>query len=112
MKYKEIELKSETAASLKSEMLFEIASERVSGTEVIRFIIYNKGDAQVYNRLVTAAAKQLRAFKRRGIIQFLADYGSFEKNATEAEFLFNKYPEIFTAPPTETDGRFFVYVKL
>lgn len=110
--FKEICLKSETSAALKSEMLFEIASERVSGTEIIRFNIYNRGNDSVFLRLTTAAKKHVRSFKSRGFIQFFATGESFLSNETEAKFLLNKYPELFKENALESEKGFFLYIKL
>jgi len=111
-KYRELFVKSETAPSIKNELLFEIASERVSGSELIRFIIYNNGDDLSFSKRINAINKNLRSFKSRGLIQFFANAESFEKNTTEAKYLINKYPALFENIPKTEDNSFFIYVKL
>ena len=112
MKYKEIFVRSETLAQLKNELLFEIASQRASGVELIRFNVYNKGDATLFLKIINWTKKQMRSFKNRGIIQFFATAESFLGNDTESKYLINKYPELFESIPQGEENSFFVYIKL
>ncbi|MBO5908680.1 MAG: hypothetical protein J6Q67_02725 [Clostridia bacterium] len=112
MELKEIYIKSTTSSSLRNELLFEIASQRVGGAELIRFIIINKGDLAAYNRIAREAQKYLRSFKTKGLIQFFATAESFVNNKTESQYLINKYPHLFENIPTTDEGGFFIYVKL
>ena len=110
MNYKELYVRSETAPSLKNELLFEIVSEKVSGTELIRFIITNKGDDALFSRNVSTFTKILKSFKTKGLIQFFATHDSFLQNGTEAKYLRNKYPSL--TEDLSTENSFFAYVKL
>ncbi len=111
MKYTEITLKSENNASLINEILFETASARASGTEVVRFNLYSE-DGAALEKFSLHIKKNLRKIKQRGIIQFFATASSFSGNSTEAKFLQNKYPELFRELPSEEESLFFFYLKL
>jgi hypothetical protein len=49
--------------------------------------------------------------KSDGAIQFFATPTSIKTASTEAQFLFNKYPEHFLSEPEETAEQGFVYVR-
>ena len=112
MEFKEIFIRSLTPGELRNELLFEIASERVAKTELIRFNIMNKADPIAFNKTVKTAIKYLKSFKAKGIVQFLATPESFLNGKTESQFLINKYPHLVENVPTEDENLFFIYVKL
>ncbi len=111
MKYKNYRLTSETGSSVSTELMFEIASARVSGIELIRFEL-PKNDEKRAGKLRAAVLRILRMMKGRGQIQFFATEDAFSSSTTEAQFLLNKYPELteeFSAVDAEAHR---IYVKL
>ena len=112
MKYKVIELKNYVPAAAKTEIMFEIASERASGTELVRFNIKRIDDERAYRRAVSAFLRLIKQMKERGAVQFFATPESFSELSTEARFLLNKYPDLFADIPTEDESGTFVYVRV
>ena len=110
MKYREFNLKSTSADKLKTEIMYEVASAHIAGIELLRFNI-DKSDEGQYKKSFSATLRILKAMKADGVIQFFATPSSIEALSTEAQFLFNKYPEYFSEVPTETEERSFIYVR-
>ena len=112
---KEITLKSKTPEQVSTEIMYEIASARVDGLELIRINIL-KGigfDVGISDKkLNQAIIHTLKDMKQDGRIQFYATAKNFEESATEAVFLQNKYPDMLSSQPASTDGEVFIYLKL
>lgn len=111
---REINIKSLDADSALTELMFEIATARVDEVELLRFNIpfisdekNNLSSQKVFEKM----QKQLRSLKQTGQIQFFATPSDFQKNATEAVFLINKYPEVLDISEPK-QGTVFVYVKI
>ncbi len=112
MIYQEKTIRSSTASSLKNETLFEIATARASNIEIVRFAINKTGDNKTDEKLIAAALKHFKRIKERGIIQFFATKASFDENSTEAKFLLNKYPELFSDNTANTNDSYLIYIKI
>ena len=111
MKYIEITLKEKNRESLFTEIMYGVASARVQGAQIVGFVFDSNSDEQDRNeKAFGAAIRVLRGLKEKKSIQFYATGESFEKGTREAEFLINKYPEIFTDNPEEQGYR--IVVKL
>lgn len=111
MKYTKKILRSKTLQTIKNEFLFEIASERFSGTELIRFELENAPEGGAMEKLSLAITRFMRSLKLKGLVQVYATQGSFKINNTEAKYLINKFPEVFSEEgSTESEG-YFIYVK-
>ena len=111
MKYTEYVFLDSIIDNIKTEALFEIATERARGTELIRFTLNSK-DAESRVRLKNAMIRFMKSLKTKGTIQFYAFAEAFSENSTEAMFLKNKYPDIFKDTPCDGEGAFFVFVRI
>ena len=110
MKIKIHNIESENAQGIATEIMFEVASARVSETEILQLLI-KKNDEKLASKLRSAAIRVLKEMKSRGAVQFYATRDSFEKSTTEAKFLVNKYPEIsYDAPENAEAG--YIFVKI
>lgn len=109
MIYKTLNLKSREADQIKTEIMFELASERASNTELVRLNLPEFTDAQSERRINSAVLRLLRNMKERGTIQFFAYPDNFENFGMESRFLLNKYPDVFENSDL---GERFVYVKI
>jgi len=114
MKYIEIILKSETVnnISLETELMFDLATERVGGTELVRFTLNKQGDEKLDRRNFSTVLRLLRKMKSEKKIQFFATEQSFAESSTEAAFLLNKYPEQFENREKSSEFNEYIYVKL
>ena len=90
MKFKFNEIKAKTKVGLETEVIFEIASARALGIELLRLDITSDDK----ERLAGYAEKKLRSLKRLGRIQLFVLASDIKNNSTEAEYLKNKYPSI------------------
>ena len=111
MVYKTFVLRSTTAQKAKTEIMYEVASAHAAGTELLRINI-TKDDAISYKRIHNSVVKILKEMKGSSLIQFYATQDTFAEIGTEAQFLFNKYPDIFENIPKENDGLGFIYVRV
>lgn len=112
MMYEQFELRSRVPAEAQTEILFEVASRRVGGAELLRIDITKSDDDKADARLLKTVLKVLKGMKTQKHIQFFAFPENFELSGTESRFLTNKYPELFDAMPKALDLLSFVYVKL
>jgi hypothetical protein len=112
MVYSTIELKVKKSDGIAPEIMFSVASERVAGTELLRFDLPNDEDETIERRLMTQAQRTLKEMKGRGAIQLYATRDSFEALTTEAQYLINKYPELFEDADYESMSARAFYVKL
>ncbi len=115
MSYKEIELRANTPEAANTEVMYEIAACRADNIDLIRIdIVCNGSKNEKYNskRVIQSIIKLLRSMKEKGRIQFFADAEDFRVLSTEAVFLQNKYPSLFSAAPEEKLGEALLYIKL
>ncbi len=110
MEYNTVNLTGENRDQLKTEIMFSVASERASGTDVIRFNIKND-DEKLSSRVFTASVRILKQMKEKRAVQFFATPKSFFAGEREASFLINKYPELFSDFEPKED-EIFIYVKI
>ena len=96
---------------LMTELRFNIASARASGFELIK-IEFPKDDAPDAEKLVSSVLKKLRLLKKEGVVQFFANNDSFERHATEAVYLLNKYPEIASDESLTDSAGQVVFIRL
>lgn len=111
MIYKIIQLNSRLYASIRTEIMYEIASAHVAGIELLRINIKKDEQGVLHKRAMTSLIRCLKSMKSAGTIQFFATAESFEQGSTEAQFLINKYPETFTTLPKESETECFVYIR-
>ena len=83
-------LRSKTRVRIENEVLFEVASARSLGIELLRLDI---SDAEG-ERFRGYVEKNLRSLKRNGRIQLFILASALSGDSTEAEYLKNKYPSI------------------
>lgn len=112
MIYRIIQLRSRLYDDIKTEVMYEVASAHAAGCELIRLNITKDEELGYHKRAMTSLIKCLKTMKGSGMIQFFATLDSFEQGNTEAQFLINKYPDIFEALPKESDTECFVYVRV
>lgn len=109
MKIKTIQLISPFGDEALTEMLFEIASARADGAELLRVDLDSRDENST--KLMQFLIRKLKAMKQKGQVQFFASADSFEKSSTEAVFLLNKYPTHFEGISTDKSENY-IYVKL
>jgi len=112
MLYEQFELRGRTPAEVETEILFEVASRRVGGAELLRINIVRSDDDKLDARLMRFVTKVLKGMKARSLIQFFAFPENFETMGMESRFLINKYPGLVEAKPEILDYLSFVYIKL
>ena len=110
MIYKVVNFEGETPNDLKTELMFELASARAEKCELVKLNVAHSDLTAKKN--VSAVLKVLKGMKASGRIQFFATNESFETHSTEAVFLMNKYPDIFTNIPVNAENTTCFYVKL
>ena len=112
MRYKEIDIKSNTKEELNTEIMLEIALARSDKIELLKLNLacINEDTFDEANKLNGSLVKLLKKMKEDSRIQFFANSRSFELNTTESEFLINKYPEIFLNKEINNGGVY--YIKL
>ena len=111
MSYKCIQLRGQDASSIKTEIMYEIATARVGGAELLRVNVCHDDDAY-RAKLMSALHKILKAMKGDGKIQLFATEASFEQHSMEAEFLLNKYPDLQDEDEQMDGACDYVYVKI
>ena len=111
MKYTEYVFQNQSLNDLKTEALFEIATERAKGSELIKFMLTSSDEVALLKQK-NGMMRFMKTLKDKGIVQFYAFSEAFDENSTEAMFLSNKYPEVFSKVPTEESGGFFVFVRI
>ena len=90
MIFTNVTLREKNYTALQTEILFNIASERAIGADLVRFdmpISENKEDVKAYS----SALRIFKSIKKKGIIQLFVDREALESSTTEAEYLLNKY---------------------
>ena len=110
MGFKEINLRSDMADTAVTEIIYEIASCRADFCDLLRINI--DMSLPEGKKIKSQAIKTLKAMKQRGSIHFFATQDNFDRMGTEAVFLLNKYPELFSATSKENEITAFIYVKI
>lgn len=95
--------------SVKTEILFNIASTRASGSKLLRLDFINKEKMSNFRHNMKIMLSLLREIKLEGRIVCYATERTFEKMKLEAEFLYNKY-ESFIDLSKESEDVVFVYI--
>lgn len=112
MIYKAITLECRDELHLRTEIMFNIASERVAGTKLVRFDIYPGEGEKNGKAALLRAMRILKEMKGRGAIQFVATKESFEKQSREAMFLLNKFQQYVNEENILSELGAFVYVSI
>lgn len=112
MLYEQFELRGRAPSDAETEILFEVASRRAGGAELLRIDIARSDDGKADARLMRTVVRVLKGMKARLLIQFFAFPENFETMGMESRFLINKYPGLFEAKPEILDYLSFVYIKL
>lgn len=96
MQYKTINLKGREPGELTTEVMFEIASARADGEELVKFNIPSEEAlGSFYKKNLNELKRTFKKMKTAGQIQLFAMKSSFVESSTEAIFLMNKYPTVF-----------------
>ena len=115
MYYREITIKEYNSEEIETELMFLTAVARVDGIELIRLNILcseEERNATSSKNPSVKISKLLKTMKQKGSIQFFASAHSFATSSTEAVFLMNKYPDVFSEEIGKTSGEEFYYIKL
>lgn len=109
MSYKELSLRAELPEGAVTELMYEIASCRADDADLIRINI----DATLpeIKKILSASLKTLKAMKEKGSIQFYATKESFDLMRTEAVFLQNKYPDLFSEI-ISSENQVYIFIKI
>ena len=62
--------------------------------------------------MISSVVRLMKNMKQKGSIHFFATELDFKIASTEANFLSNKYPELFSDIPMNEDNSFFIYIKI
>ena len=113
MSYKEINLRSISPDSAITEIMYEIASARADSIDLIKINSLSNANDEAFDpkKMFSSIIRLLKTMKQNGSIHFFATSDSFDRSTTEAVFLQNKYPDIFSVEPKAEDGEF-IYIKL
>lgn len=114
MKYKIIDFSGAQPRDLITETMFELASARADGVEIVRFNmpLLHEEAGNLAKKNLNVVLKTLKNMKVTGQIQFFATPDSFKSSSTEAIFLLNKYPDIFENTKDERDTDTYIYIKI
>lgn len=112
MKYINLTLKSKTVVNAATEIMFEVASRRTDGVELLRYDVFRNEDERGFEKLTAGIVRILKNMKSRGSIQFFAASENFKRGGMESQFLINKYPELFVENPEDNENSTFFYIKL
>lgn len=91
MNIKKIELAGTDLESLRTELLYLLASSKVSGFEIVELVLYENNLKSMNN-----LKKLLKEKKKEGKIQLFVSEEDFKNETTEVVYLLNKYPNIVT----------------
>ena len=112
MVYKRIELKNRTVVNLATEIMFELASGRAEGIELMRFDIPRTEGEGEFEKLMSGILRVFKNMKAKRLIQFYAGAEHFSRGSTETEYLYNKYPNYLNEVSDNAERGSFIYVKL
>ena len=112
MYFKELTLKSNLPEQAHTEIMYEIATARAEGAELIRINVSQENMNILPEKRLSAVIRLLKGMKQEGRIQFYATKESFEKSFTEAIFLQNKYPDVFLKAYAGNSEDLYVYIKI
>lgn len=86
-------LKNTAAESIATEVMFNVASERVQKSELLKFAVDAELPEEKKQKVLAVAIRILRGMKKQGRIQLFATPEDFEGQTTVASYLSNKYPD-------------------
>ena len=112
MNYRMINLRAEMPEAAATEIMYEIAASRADGVDLIRFNIETTEDSSESKKMISSVIKLMKSMKQKGSIHFFATELDFKISSTEANFLTNKYPDLFGNIPMNEDNSFFIYIKI
>ena len=112
MSYKNLSLRSKIPESATTEVMYEIAACRADKIDLLRIDIpLNEGEGIETKKIMSTVIKVLKNMKAGKGIHFFATRQNFESFSTEASFLQNKYPEIFSSIENKENFEY-IYIKL
>ena len=111
MLFRELDLRAQLPEQIATEIMFEIASAKVDGVELLCFQINNKEDL-LLEKYRSTILRNLKKMKSDGAIQLFATSESFKTQKTEAYFLQNKYPTIFNSISDYSEIESKIYIKI
>lgn len=88
MKICSIELKSATAALMRTEILYSVASSRANEKELVEFTYLPDGKSE------KNVIKVIKELKKQGKVKVYALSRDINGQSKEAEYLSNKYPAL------------------
>ena len=112
MNYRNVILRADLPDTAATEIMYEIAASRADGVDLIRLNIETPIDANECKRMISSVVRLMKNMKQKGSIHFFATELDFKIGSTEAHFLSNKYPTLFSDIPMNEDNSFFVYIKI
>lgn len=112
MNYRIINLRADLPDTAATEIMYEIAASHADGVDLIRLNITTPEDAFESKKMISSVLRLMKSMKQKGSIHFFATELDFKISSTEAIFLNNKYPSLFTDIPMNEDNSFFIYIKI
>ena len=115
MSYREIGIGADSSESAATEIMFNIAACRVDGVDLIRIdlpIVEEGKISRDGKKMLFSITRLLKDMKQKGSIQFFATEDSFARSTTEAVYLQNKYPALFSSIPERVSDQVFIFIKL
>jgi hypothetical protein len=111
MVYKEITIKSKNKESVETEVMFEIAAARADNIELLCVVFSAEDEQDVLTKTKSVITRKLKAMKQAGLIQFFTDTQAFTMMTTEADFLLNKYPDVFSDKKSRAESDC-IYIRI
>ena len=106
MNYLEFDLNGIDTKELSARLSFDIATARNSDFSLVKYFFDNNGSDK-FQKALTA---RLREIKKQGRIAFFVSSKDFLSGTTEAEYLFNKFPELKNETARDDTVCFFVKI--
>ncbi len=105
MKIIEYNVSGTNKSTIRTEVLFAIASAKSQGADLLSLKIITDNGTVSKTRILTLE-RELRQAKKNGQIQLFVLATALDVDTTETEYLKNKFPSLFSMPANE--GSFIV----
>lgn len=106
MNFNTLKINSREKRGINTEILFNIATARNSGTALIRLDVVKEAGDSVFKAMLTS----LRNAKKKNLIDTYVSIEDIKGNGTAAIYLLNKFPELQSA--VALDNFYSLFVKI
>ncbi len=112
MIYERLTLKNKTVVNAATEIMFEVATKRAEGAQLIRLDVVRTESEREFDRLIAGIGRVLKNMRTKRQIQFFVTPESFAEQTTETQFLLNKYSDYLEEGREPAEGTTYFYIKL